>query len=50
VILVDRQVEVYSGAAAGNYPSPTIYVSGQQIPVTIGGRQLQPIAVDDILP
>jgi Uma2 family endonuclease len=50
VNLVDRQVEVYSGAAAGSYPSPTIYVSGQQIPVTIGGRQLQPIAVDDILP
>jgi hypothetical protein len=26
------------------------YVSGQQIPVTIDGHQLHPIAVDDILP
>jgi Uma2 family endonuclease len=50
VNLVDRQVEVYSSPAAGSYPSPTIYVKGQQIPVTIGGHQLHPIAVDDILP
>jgi len=50
VNLADRQVEVYSGPVAGSYPSPTIYVSGQQIPIVIGGHQLQPIAVDDILP
>jgi Uma2 family endonuclease len=50
VNLVDRQVEVYTGSVAGSYPSPTIYVSGQQIPITIGGQPLQPIAVDDILP
>jgi Uma2 family endonuclease len=50
VNLVDRQVEVYVGPVAGSYPSPAIYVTGQQVPVTIGGQQLQPIAVDDILP
>jgi hypothetical protein len=50
VNLVDRQVEVYSAQVAGSYPSPTIDVSSQQIPLTIGGHQLQPIAVDDILP
>ncbi len=50
VNLVDRQVEVYSGPVAGSYPSPTIYVAGQQVPLSIGGQQLQPIAVDDILP
>ena len=48
--LVDRQVEVYSGPVAGSYPSPAIYVSGQQVPIAIGGQQLQPIAVDDLLP
>ena len=48
--LVDRQIKVYSGPVAGSYPSPTIYASGQRVPVSIGGQQLQPIAVDDILP
>ncbi len=48
--LVDRQVEVYSGPVAGSYPSPTIYATGQRVPVSIGGQQLQPIAVNDILP
>ena len=48
--LVDRQVEVYSGPIAGSYPSPAIYVTGQQVPVVIGGQPLQPIAVDDLLP
>ena len=49
VNLVNRQVEVYSGPVAGSYPSPTIYASGQQVPIVIDGQQLQPIAVDDIL-
>ncbi len=48
--LVDRQVEVYSGPVAGSYSNPTIYVAGQQVPLSIGGHQLQPVAVDDILP
>jgi Uma2 family endonuclease len=50
VNLVDRQVEVYSGPVGGIYPSPAIFKSGQQVPVTIDGQQLPPIAVDDLLP
>jgi Uma2 family endonuclease len=50
VNLVARQVEVYTGPVQGNYPAPTIFKAGQQVPVVIDGQQLQPIAVDDILP
>jgi Uma2 family endonuclease len=50
VNLVARQVEVYSGPVQGNYPAPTIFKAGQQVPVVIDGQPLQPIAVDDILP
>jgi len=50
VNLVDRQVEVYSGPVQGHYLAPTIFKAGQQVPVVIDGQQVQPIAVDDILP
>ena len=49
--LVDRQVEVYTRPVkAGRYRSRQDFKSGQQIPVTIGGQQLRPIPVDEILP
>jgi Uma2 family endonuclease len=51
VNLVDRQVEVYTRPLkAGRYRSRQDYKPGQQVPVVIGGQQLPPIAVDDILP
>ncbi|HZW29180.1 MAG TPA: Uma2 family endonuclease [Isosphaeraceae bacterium] len=51
VNLVDRQVEVYTRPVkAGRYRSRRDFKPGQQIPVAIGGQQLRPIAVDDILP
>jgi Uma2 family endonuclease len=48
--LVHRQVEVYSGPGPGGYQSRQDYHAGDVVPVTIGGQQLRPIAVDDILP
>lgn len=51
VNLVDRQVEVYTRPLkAGRYRSRQDYKPGQRVPVVIGGQQLPPIAVDDILP
>jgi Uma2 family endonuclease len=50
VNLVDRQVEVYTRPTRGRYQSHVDYHPGQHIPVTIGGQQLRPIPVDDILP
>jgi Uma2 family endonuclease len=50
VNLVDRQVEVYSRPARGRYRSRVDYSPGQHVPVTIGGQQLRPIAVDEIMP
>jgi Uma2 family endonuclease len=51
VNLVDRQVEVYTRPVkAGRYRSRKDYKPGQQVPVTIGGQQLRPIPVDDLLP
>jgi Uma2 family endonuclease len=51
VNLVDRQVEVYTRPLkAGRYRSQKDYKPGQHVPVVIGGQQLPPIAVDDILP
>jgi Uma2 family endonuclease len=50
VNLVDRQVEVYSRPGKTGYRSQRTFVSGEQVPVTIGGRKLPPIAVDDLLP
>jgi Uma2 family endonuclease len=48
--LVARQVEVYTRPVKGVYQTRKDYLAGQQIPVTIGGQRLRPIAVDDILP
>ncbi len=45
-----RQVEVYTRPGKNGYRSRKIYASGEYIPVTIGGRALPPIAVDDLLP
>jgi Uma2 family endonuclease len=51
VNLVDRQVEIYTRPVkAGRYRSRKDYKPGQHVPVVIGGQQLPPIAVDDILP
>jgi Uma2 family endonuclease len=49
--LADRQVEVYTRPVkAGRYRSRKDYKPGQQVPVTLGGQQLRPIPVDDIMP
>ncbi len=50
VNLVNRQVEVYSRPGKKGYRSHTVYATGEQVPVTIGGRELPPIAVDSLLP
>jgi Uma2 family endonuclease len=50
VNLVDRQVEVYSRPGKTGYKLRKNYFPGQQVPVTIGGQKLPPIAVDDLLP
>ena len=50
VNLVDRQVEVYSRPGKKGYRSHQVYASGEQVPVTIGGQDLPPIAVGSILP
>jgi hypothetical protein len=48
--LANRHVEVYAGPGLGGYPPPTVYTPGQSIPVWIDGRQLDELAVNDILP
>ncbi len=48
--LVDRHVEVYTGPGPAGYQSRVDFQPGQVIPVAIDGRQLPPIAVNDILP
>jgi Uma2 family endonuclease len=50
VNLVDRQVEVYTRPTKTGYTSHKDYGAGEQVPVTIGGQSLPPIAVDDLLP
>jgi Uma2 family endonuclease len=50
VNLVDRQVEVYTGAATGAYQSCTVFKPGQSVPVMIDGQPRVSIAVDDIVP
>ena len=50
VNLVDRQVEVYTRPTKNGFKSRKDYLPGQQIPVTIDGRKLPPVAVDDLLP
>ena len=46
VNLVNRQVEVYSRPGKKGYRSHKTYASGEQVPVTIGGQKLPPIAVE----
>jgi Uma2 family endonuclease len=48
--LVNRQVEVYSRPGKNGYRSQQVFKSGEQVPVTIGGRELPPIPVDSLLP
>jgi Uma2 family endonuclease len=48
--LKGRKVEVYSRPGRNGYRSHKTFASGEQVPVTIGGRKLPPIAVDDLLP
>ena len=50
VNLVDRQVEVYTRPTKNGFKSRKDYLPGRQIPVTIDGRKLPPVAVDDLLP
>ena len=50
VNLVNRQVEVYSRPGKNGYRSHKVFASGEQVPVTIGGQELPPIAVDSLLP
>jgi Uma2 family endonuclease len=48
--LIGRKVEVYSQPGKNGYRSHKTFASGEHVPVTIGGRKLPPIAVDDLLP
>ncbi len=48
--LVNHQVEVYTGPGLGGYQSCAVFLSGQAVPVVIGGQQMGEIAVDDVLP
>ncbi len=48
--LIGRKVEVYSRPGKNGYRSHKSFASGDQVPVTIGGRKLPPIAVNDLLP
>jgi Uma2 family endonuclease len=50
VNLINRQVEVYSRPGKTGYKLRKNYFPGQQVPVTIDGQKLPPIAVDDLLP
>jgi Uma2 family endonuclease len=50
VNLVDRQVEVYSDPSPSGYRSRQDYRAGESIPISIGGNQLSPLALNDILP
>jgi hypothetical protein len=48
--LVDRRVEVYSDPSPSGYRSRQDYHAGESIPISIGGNQLSPIVLNDILP
>jgi Uma2 family endonuclease len=50
VNLVDRQIEVYSDPSPTGYQSRQDYRAGGSIPINIGGQDLRPIAVNEILP
>ena len=54
VNLIDRQVEVYT-EPTGPAPQPaygrrTDYRPGQEVPLIVGGTQIGPISVNDLLP
>jgi Uma2 family endonuclease len=48
--LTNRQMEVYSRPGETGYKLRKDYLPGQLVPITIGGRKLIPIPVDDLLP
>jgi Uma2 family endonuclease len=52
--LVDRVVEVYAKptgpAVAPRYAAPVIYARGQDVPLQIGGQNLPPLRVQELLP
>jgi Uma2 family endonuclease len=48
--LVDGQVEVYSDPGPSGYGSHQVLMPDQVIPVVIGGVEVEPIAVADLLP
>jgi len=50
VNLVDRQLEVYADPSPSGYRSRQDYHAGESIPISIGGNQLSPIVLNDILP
>jgi len=50
VNLIDRQVEVYSQPANGDYGSVQIYRPGDEIPVVIDGVEVGRIAVESVMP
>ena len=50
VNLIDRQVEVYSSPAAGEYQLVQVLKPGQEIPIVIGGSERGRIPVAMILP
>jgi Uma2 family endonuclease len=50
VNLIDRQVEVYTGAGPDGYQTRQDYKAGQQVPFILDGVELGRITVTDILP
>jgi Uma2 family endonuclease len=50
VNLVDRRLEVYTGAGPDGYASEILYVAGEDVPVFLDGVEIGRIAVADILP
>jgi Uma2 family endonuclease len=50
VNLIDRQVEVYSGACPQGYRSSVFLKPGQIVPLIIDGAEVGRILVDDMLP
>jgi Uma2 family endonuclease len=50
VNLINRQVELYADPGRDGYGSRQDFREGKAIPVTIDGRQIGQVVVDDILP
>jgi Uma2 family endonuclease len=48
--LIDRQIEVYTGATPTGYESRVDYKPGDVVPVAIDGQRVAEVAVQDILP